>query len=117
MELTYAQYDRPALLLLMQRGTRRVSNLHVLSALLEVAEQGCRRTGFSTGCSNPSERSGSDGPGWRRWRWTAPACRFIPTGRRAPHGPQANDQSCGDWTTKIQMVAAEARTAVALASG
>lgn len=38
MELTYAQYDPPALLPPMQQGTKRVSNLHVLSALLEVAE-------------------------------------------------------------------------------
>lgn len=32
-------------------------------------------------------------------------------------GPQANRQSCGGWTTKIQMVAAEAYTEVELASG
>ena len=42
MELTEVQYERLAPLLPVQRGTVRISNLHVLNAILYVAEQGAR---------------------------------------------------------------------------
>ena len=45
MELTEAQYERIAPYLPVQRGNVRVSNLHVLNAILYVAEQGCKWRG------------------------------------------------------------------------
>ena len=45
MELTKAQYERIAPLLPVQRGNVRVSNLHVLNAILYVAEHGCKWRG------------------------------------------------------------------------
>jgi hypothetical protein len=45
--------------------------------------------------------------------WTARSSKSIPTGReRKKKGPQAIGRSRGGWTTKIHMVAADARTAI-----
>ena len=40
MELSEAQYERIAPLLPVQRGHVRISNLHVLNAIMDVAEHG-----------------------------------------------------------------------------
>ena len=42
MELTYAQYERIAPFLSVQRGNLRVSNPQVLGAILYAVEQGCK---------------------------------------------------------------------------
>ena len=46
MELTEAQYKHIAPVLPVQRGNVRVSNLHVLNAILYVAEHGCKWRGL-----------------------------------------------------------------------
>ena len=46
MELTEAQYERIASLLPVQRGNVRISNRHVLNAILYVAEHGCKWRGL-----------------------------------------------------------------------
>ena len=46
MELTEAQYARIAPCLPVQRGNVRLSNLHVLNAILYVAEPGCKWRGL-----------------------------------------------------------------------
>ena len=46
MELTEAQYERIAPLLPVQRGNVRISNQHVLNAILYVAEHGCKWRGL-----------------------------------------------------------------------
>ena len=46
MELTEAQYARIAPCLPVQRGNVRLSNLHVLNAILYVAEHGCKWRGL-----------------------------------------------------------------------
>ena len=42
MELTETQYEHIAPLLPLQRGNMRVSKLHVINAILYVAELGCK---------------------------------------------------------------------------
>ena len=46
MELTEAQYEHIAPLLPVQRGNVRISNRHVLNAILYVAEHGCKWRGL-----------------------------------------------------------------------
>ena len=46
MELTEAQYERIKEALPVQRGNVSLSNLQVLNALLDVAEQGCKWRGL-----------------------------------------------------------------------
>jgi len=46
MEITEAQYQRIAHVLPRQRGNVSLSNLHVLNAILFVAEQGCKWRGL-----------------------------------------------------------------------
>ena len=46
MELTEAQYERIASVLPVQRGNVRISNRHVLNAILYVAEQGGKWRGL-----------------------------------------------------------------------
>ena len=69
-------------------------------------------TESSPKCSNASSLNNSSAP--KLWDWTAPPSKSIPTAQ-APSkeaGPQAIGRSRGGLTTKIHMVAADARTAI-----
>ena len=102
MEITEAQYERIAPIFPVQRGNVSLSNLQVLNAILYVAEQGCKWRGLPSrfgkwhtvytrmnpvveeagcwiGCSNTCNESRWYGSSWRRYLWTAPSSRCIPT--------------------------------------
>ena len=131
MELTESQYERIAPLLPKQRGNVSLSNLQVLNAILYVAEHGCKWRGLPARFGN-----------WhtiytRMNRWSkngvldrvfeqlqkdqmvrikveafgldSTSVKVHPDGT----GAQAIGKSRGGWNTKIHMVAADARTAVA----
>ena len=68
----------------------------------------------STGSSNTCNVNRSCGSSSRRSRLTARSSRSIPMGpgRVQKNGPQAIGKSRGGWTTKLHLVAADARTAV-----
>ena len=114
---------------------RQPSNLQVFNAILYVAEHGCKWRGLpkrfgnwhtiytrmnrwskpacSIGCSSSCSMLRSCASRSRPSRWTAPSSRCIPTAPGAKkNGPQAIGKSRGGWTTKIHMVAADARTAI-----
>ena len=135
MEITEAQYRRIEPSLPRQRGNVSISNLQVLNALLYVAEQGCtaeaiwqlahplhaheslvqeRRAGsrLSTVAAGADRAHPDRGcqtglhhrQGSSRWH-----------GRVKKNGPQSIGKSRGGWTTKIHLVAADARTAITFA--
>ena len=137
MELTQAQYERIAPHLPVQRGNVSLSNQQVLNAILYVAEHGCKWRGLPARFGNwhtlytirmnrwskngvldrvfehlqreqigaCQARSGVAGQHHR----PGPSRR---DGGAKKNGPQAIGRSRGGWTTKIHMVAADARTAV-----
>lgn len=139
MEITDAQYRQIAPWLPRQRGNVTLDNLHVLNAILYVAEQGCKWRGLPKRFGN-----------WhtiytRMSRWSksgvldrvfaqlqhaqiirvkieavsldSTIVKVHPdgTGALKKNGSQAIGQSRGGWTTKIHMVAADARTAITFA--
>ena len=136
MELTEAQYERIAPLLPVQRGNVRISNLQVLNAILYVAEHGCKWRGL------PPRFGRWHTVYTRMNRWSkngvldrvfehlqreqlvrikleavsmdSTIVKVHPdgTGCAKKNGPQAIGKSRGGWTTKIHLVAADARTAV-----
>ena len=136
MELTQAQYDRIAPYLPVQRGNVSLSNRQVLNAILYVAEHGCKWRGLPPRFGNWHTIY------TRMNRWSkngvldqvfehlqreqmvrikieavsmdSTIVKVHPdgTGALKKNGPQAIGKSRGGWTTKIHMVAADARTAI-----
>ena len=136
MEITEAQYARIAPYLPVQRGNVRLSNLQVLNAILYVAEHGCKWRGLPPRFGNWHTIY------MRMNRWSksgvldrvfeqlqrqqivrlkleavsmdSTIVKVHPDGTGAPkkNGPQSIGRSRGGWTTKLHMVAADARTAV-----
>ncbi|MCH8266226.1 MAG: IS5 family transposase [Acidobacteria bacterium] len=139
MEITEAQYLRIEPSLPRQRGNVSLSNLQVLNALLYVAEQGCKWRGL------PKRFGNWHTIYTRMNRWSkagvldrvfeqlqreqivrikieavkldSTTVQVHPDGTGAfkKNGPQAIGKSRGGWTTKIHMVAADARTAITFA--
>ena len=137
VELTESQFERIAPLLPKQRGNVSLSNLQVLNAILHVAEHGCKWRGL------PARFGNWHTIYTRMNRWSkkgvldrvfeqlqrdrmvrvkveafgldSTSVKVHPdgTGARKKNGPQAIGKSRGGWNTKIHMVAADARTAVA----
>ena len=135
MELTQAQYEQIEHLFPRQRGNVTLSNLDVLNAILYVAEHGCKWRGLP-------ERFGNWHTIYTRMnRWAksgvldrvfaelqrqqiirvrveavsldSTLISVHPDGRGAlKNGPQAIGKSRGGWTTKLHLVAADARYAV-----
>ena len=135
MEITEAQYERIVPYLPVQRGNVRLSNLQVLNAILYVAEQGCKWRGLPA-------RFGTWHTVYTRMnRWSkkevldrvfehlqrervvrikieamsldSTTVKVHPDGTGAlKNGPQSFGESREGWTTKIHMVAADARTAM-----
>ena len=136
MEITEAQYARIAPYLPVQRGNVSLSNLQVLNAILYVAEHGCKWRGL------PSRFGNWHTVYMRMNRWSkngvldrvfeqlqreqivrlklealsldSTIVKVHPdgTGALKKNGPQSIGRSRGGWTTKLHMVAADARTAV-----
>ena len=134
MELTEAQYERIAGYLPVQRGNVSLSNRQVLNAILYVAEHGCKWRGL------PARFGNWHTIYTRMNRWSKNGVldqvfellqreqmvrikigvagqhhRQGPSrrdGGAKKNGPQAIGKSRGGWTTKIHMVAADARTAI-----
>ena len=136
MEITEAQYARIAPYLPVQRGNVRLSNLQVLNAILYVAEHGCKWRGL------PARFGNWHTIYMRMNRWSkngvldrvfeqlqrqqivrlkleavsmdSTIVKVHPdgTGALKKNGPQSVGRSRGGWTTKLHMVAADARTAV-----
>jgi transposase len=115
MEITEAQYQRIASSLPRQRGNVKLNNLQLLNALLFVAEHGCKWRGVP-------KRSGN----WHtiytrmnRWSKSGVLDLVFEQLQREQivriRRPQAIGKSRGGWTTKIHMVAADARTAISFA--
>src|SRR4029450_10873548 len=124
MEITEAQYRLIEHCLPIQRGTVSLSNLRVLNAILYVAEQGCKWRGLPKRFGN-----------WHtiytrmnRWSKSGVLDRVfaqlqhdrivrIKSGAGAckKNALQAIGTSRAGWTTKIHMVAADARTAITFA--
>ena len=139
MEITPEQYEKIKDSLPLQRGNVRLTNLQILNAILYVAEQGCKWRGLPRRFGNwhtiyvrmnrwakngvldrvferlQSEQIvriqieafaldsifGEGASGWHRGV--------------KKNGPQAIGKSRGGWTTKIHLVAANARTAITFA--
>ena len=136
MELTQAQYERIAPHLPVQRGNVSLSNRQVLNAILYVAEHGCKWRGL------PARFGNWHTIYTRMNRWSkngvldqvfehlqreqivrikleamsmdSTIVKVHPdgTGALKKKGPQAIGRSRGGWTTKIHIVAADARTAI-----
>ncbi|CAI8009141.1 Uncharacterized protein y4sN [Geodia barretti] len=121
MEITAAQYERIAPVLPVQRGNVKLSNLQVLNAILYVAEQGCKWRGLPARFGN-----------WHtvytrmnRWSKNGVLDRVFEHLQREQIVRikleavamdstivKSIGKSRGSWTTKIHMVAADARTAI-----
>ena len=136
MEITEDQYARIAPYLPVQRGNVSLSNLQVLNAILYVAEHGCKWRGL------PARYGNWHTIYMRMNRWSksgvldrvfeqlqrqrivrlkleavsldSTIVKVHPdgTGALKKTGPQSIGRSRGGWTTKLHMVAADARTAV-----
>jgi len=139
MEITEAQYRLIEDCMPIQRGNVSLSNLRVLNAILYVAEQGCKWRGL------PKRFGNWHTIYTRMNRWSkngvldrvfaqlqqaqivrikieavaldSTAVKVHPdgTGALKKNGAQAIGKSRGGWTTKIHMVAADARTAITFA--
>ncbi|MFC7436631.1 IS5 family transposase [Hydrogenophaga bisanensis] len=136
MEITPEQFATIEHCLPKQRGNVSLSNLQVVNAILYVAEHGCKWRGL------PKRFGNWHTIYTRMNRWTkagvldrmfeelqraqvvrikieavsldSTSIKVHPDGTGAPkkNGPQAIGKSRGGWSTKIHMVAADARTAV-----
>jgi transposase len=139
MEITDAQYRQIEPCLPTQRGNVTLDNLHVLNAILYVAEQGGKGRGLSTRFGNWHTMD------TRMTRWSKsgvldrvfaqlhhtqiihvkieavaldrPLVKVHPdgTGALKKNGAQAIGRSRGGWPTTMHMVAADARTAIPFA--
>src|ERR1035438_7569838 len=139
MEITAEQYGKIKDSLPIQRGNVRLTNLQILNAILYVAEQGCKWRGL------PGRFGNWHTVYTRMNRWSkngvldrvfeklqleqivrikieafsldSTSVKVHPggTGALKKNGPQAIGKSRGGWTTKIHMVAADARTAITFA--
>ena len=134
MEITQEQYQLIADAFPKQRGNVKVSNLQALNAILHILEQGCKWRALP-------ERFGNWHTVYMRFsRWShngvlrrvfqqlqqeqiielevlgldSTSVKVHPdgTGALKKRGPQAIGRSRGGMTTKIHMVAADARTAI-----
>jgi transposase len=138
MEMTEAQYRLIEHCLPRQRGNVSLSNLRVLNAILYVAEQGCKWRGLPKRFGNwhtiytRMNRWSKNGvldrvfaqlqhdqivPYQNRSRWLGQYRGQSASGWNGgskKNGPQAIGKSRGGWTTKIHMVAANARTAITI---
>ncbi|MEO7149237.1 MAG: IS5 family transposase [Rhodanobacteraceae bacterium] len=136
MDITEAQYAQIAACLPVQRGNVSLTNRGVLNAILYVAEHGCKWRGLPKRFGNwhtiytRMNRWSKSGVLDRifatlqeaqivRVRIEAVAIdstivKVHPDGTGAPkkNGPQAIGKSRGGWTSKIHLVAANARTAL-----
>ncbi|MEJ8568788.1 IS5 family transposase [Elongatibacter sediminis] len=136
MEITTSQYEKISPLLPRQRGNVSLSNLDVLNAILYVAEHGCKWRGLPKRFGNWHTIYTR----MNRWAKSGVLDRVFSelqhqdiirvkveavsldstivkvhpdgTGAFKKNGPQAIGKSRGGWTTKIHLVAADARTAV-----
>ena len=136
MELTEGQYERIAPLFPKQRGNASLSNLQVLNAILHVAEHGCKWRGlparfgnWHTICTRMNrwskkgvldrvfeqlQRDQIVRIGVEALGLDSTGVKVHPDGTGArKNGPQSIGKSRGGWNTKIHVVAADARTAVA----
>jgi transposase len=139
MELSDAQYRQIESCLPTQRGNVTLDNRHVLNAILYVAEQGCKWRGLPTRFGNWHTIYTR----MNRWVKSGVLDRVFAQLQQAQiirikieavaldstivkvhpdgmggvtkNGPQAIGQSRGGWTTKIHLVAANARTALTFA--
>jgi transposase len=136
MEITQAQFAQIEHCLPLQRGNVSLSNLSVLNAILYVAEHGCKWRGLPKRFGNwhtiytRMNRWSKSGVLDRVFEELQQAqvvririeavsldstiVKVHPdgTGALKKNGPQSIGKSRGGWTTKIHMVAADARTAV-----
>ena len=136
MEITEVQYQRIAPILPVQRGNVSLSNLQVLNAILYVAEQGGKWRGLPPRFGNwhtvytRMNRWSKNGVLDRVFEFLqrerivrikleavsmdSTIVKVHPdgTGALKKNGPQSIGKSRGGWTTKIHMVAADARTAI-----
>ena len=136
MEITEAQYKRIAPIFPVQRGNVSLSNLQVLNAILYVAEQGCKWRGLPPRFGNwhtvytrmnrwskkgvldrvfdylqtRADGAHQAGGGFSGQHDRQGSSRWDRCVKK--NGPQSIGKSRGSWTTKIHMVAADARTAV-----
>ena len=139
MEITQEQYRRIEPELPRQRGNVSLSNLTVLNAILYVAEQGCKWRGLPkrfgnwhtiyTRMNRWSKNGVLDAVFEKLQREQLVRIRVEAvsmdstivkvhpdgTGALKKNGPQAIGKSRGGWTTKIHLVAANARTAITFA--
>ncbi len=134
MELTQEQYERIADAFPKQRGNVKVSNRDALNGILHILEQGCKWRALPT-------RFGPWHTIYMRFsRWAksgvltevferlqaeqlvdlevlgldSTTVKVHPdgTGALTTHGPQAIGRSRGGLTTKVHVIAADARTAI-----
>ncbi len=134
MEITQEQYQLIADAFPKQRGNVKVSNLDALNAMLHILEQGCKWRGLPKEFGNWHTIYMR----FRRWAASGVLVRVFQrlqqeqlidlevlgldsttvkvhpdaAGALKKHGPQAIGRSRGGLTTKIHMVAADARTAI-----
>ena len=136
MKITESQYRRIEACFPRQRGNVSLSNLEVLNAILYVAEHGCKWRGLPARFGNWHTIYTR----MNRWARAGVLDRVFAalqdeqiirikiealsldstivkvhpdgTGALKKNGPQAIGKSRGGWTTKIHMVAADARTAI-----
>ena len=136
MKITESQYRRIEACFPRQRGNVSFSNLEVLNAILYVAEHGCKWRGLPARFGNWHTIYTR----MNRWARAGVLDRVFAalqdeqiirikiealsldstivkvhpdgTGALKKNGPQAIGKSRGGWTTKIHMVAADARTAI-----
>jgi len=136
MEITETQFAQIEHCLPLQRGNVSLSNLSVLNAILYVAEHGCKWRGLPKRFGNwhtiytRMNRWSKSGVLDRVFEELQQAqvvrikieavsldstiVKVHPdgTGALKKNGPQSIGKSRGGWTTKIHLVAADARTAV-----
>ncbi|MDE0165346.1 MAG: IS5 family transposase [Bryobacterales bacterium] len=139
MEITEEQYRRIEPVLPRQRGNVSLSNLTVLNAILYVAEQGCKWRGLPrrfgnwhtiyTRMNRWSKNGVLDAVFEKLQREQLVRIRVEAvsmdstivkvhpdgTGAFKKNGPQAIGKSRGGWSTKVHLVAANARTAITFA--
>jgi transposase len=139
MEITEEQYARIKDSLPVQRGNVSLSNLQFLNAVLYVAEHGCKWRGLPKRFGNWHtiytrmnrwSKSGAMDRVFEKlqleqivririeaFSLDSTSVKVHPdgTGALKKNGPQSIGKSRGGWTTKIHMVAADARTAITFA--
>jgi transposase len=138
MEITEAQFRRLEPILPRQRGNVSMSHLRVLNAILYVAEQGSKWRGLPKHFGNWHtiytrmnrwSKSGVLDAVFEKWQrgqlvrvqleavlLDSTIVKVHPDGTGAlKNGPQSIGKSRGGWTTKVHLVAANARTAISVA--